>query len=587
MQTNADDDDSSMYQPVVSDHSGRWGRAKYLFVALAVIVAFAVIGGGSLWLVSAASTTSSIWSNSVTPKTLSVSSSKAIELGLRFKSDASGQITGIRFYKGPQNTGTHTGTLWDAQGNKLAQVVFKNESNYGWQSASLSSPVAIAANVQYIVSYTAPNGHYSQSTDYLSKKYVSGHLTAMHTDNGNGPNGLYGKPGVFPKSSGAGTNYWVDVLFVTKLVSPPAVPAPPANVSATQSGATVVLGWVAAAGQNPIASYQVFRNGAPVATAGASATSWTDTSVVAGTSYAYYVKAVDNQGGVSAASNQATIKVASNPTPPPSTCPAGYTGTPPNCKPPVTPPPAAGIWKPTATAPVSWYWQLQGTVSTSPLKAKVYDIDGFDNTAATVKALHSAGATAVICYIDLGTAENFRADYSQFPASTLGNSNGWPGEKWLDISTTASLNAIKPIMKARLQMCKDKGFDAIEPDNIDSYQNKPGFSTTAAQQLTYNQWIADTAHSLGMSVGLKNDLDQIPQLVTAFDWALDEQCNQYSECDTLAPFTKANKAVFNAEYQGGTGFCTADNQARINGALFDLNLTGKYTPCKSIADTGW
>ena len=93
-----------------------------------------------------------------------------------------------------------------------------------------------------------------------------------------------------------------------------------------------------------------------------------------------------------------------------------------------------------------------------------------------------------------------------------------------------------------------------------------------ANQIAYNTWIANAAHSLGLSVGLKNDIDQAAQLVSVFDWALDEQCNQYSECGSLKPFTDANKAVFNAEYGSGTGFCSADVGAHINGANFQFDF---------------
>ncbi|MGO9875947.1 MAG: endo alpha-1,4 polygalactosaminidase, partial [Acidimicrobiia bacterium] len=88
----------------------------------------------------------------------------------------------------------------------------------------------------------------------------------------------------------------------------------------------------------------------------------------------------------------------------------------------------------------------------------------------------------------------------------------------------------------------------------------------------------------GMRQGDQNDNDQTSQLEPYFDWALDEQCNQYAECDTENVFVQANKAVFNAEYQGGTGFCSSDEAAHINGALFDLNLDGStYQPCTG----GW
>jgi hypothetical protein len=235
-----------------------------------------------------------------------------------------------------------------------------------------------------------------------------------------------------------------------------------------------------------------------------------------------------------------------------------------------------GRWRPSSSVPLTWNWQLQGNVPTNT-GVKVFDIDGFDNSAATVAALHAHG-TKVICYIDFGTSENFRSDFGKFPASVEGATNGWPGEKWLDIRR---LSVLEPIMIARMRMCVQKHFDALEPDNIDGYSNDTGFPLTAQQQLTYNTWIANTAHSLGLSVGLKNDNDQTSTLEPYFDWALDEQCNQYSECGTESVFVRANKAVFNAEYQGGTGFCPSDNADHINGVLFSLDLDGSnYQPCK-------
>ncbi len=238
--------------------------------------------------------------------------------------------------------------------------------------------------------------------------------------------------------------------------------------------------------------------------------------------------------------------------------------------------PTPARWRPSSSAPISWNWQLQGNVPTSP-GVKVFDIDGFDNSAATVAALHAHG-TKVICYIDVGTSENFRSDFAKFPASVEGATNGWPGERWLDIR---QLKVLEPIMIARMRMCAQRHFDALEPDNIDGYTNDTGFPLTAQEQFTYNTWIANTAHSLGLSVGLKNDNDQTAQLAPYFDWALDEQCNQYSECGTENVFVRAHKAVFNAEYQGGTGFCSSDDAEHINGALFSLDLDGStYQPCK-------
>jgi hypothetical protein len=236
---------------------------------------------------------------------------------------------------------------------------------------------------------------------------------------------------------------------------------------------------------------------------------------------------------------------------------------------------AQGAWW-TPPAKLTWYWQLQGTVKLGePVAA--YDIDGFENGAATVAQLHAEGRK-VICYIDVGTAENFRPDYHEFPASVLGRTNGWPGEKWLDIR---ALEVIEPIMSARFQMCAEKGFDAVEPDNIEAFSNNSGFPITAQQQITFNEWVAQEVHSLGMAVLQKNDGEQTPTLAPYFDGALSEQCNQYRECADFDPYLEAGKPVLNAEYKLKTArFCAADNAAGITGARFNLTLNERrYEPC--------
>jgi hypothetical protein len=225
---------------------------------------------------------------------------------------------------------------------------------------------------------------------------------------------------------------------------------------------------------------------------------------------------------------------------------------------------------------LTWYWQLQGAIeNTEPVAA--YDIDGFENSAAEVAALQSQGKH-VICYIDVGTAEDFRPDYSSFPASVLGRSNGWPGERWLDIRR---LGVIEPIMAARFRMCREKGFDAVEPDNIEGYSNRSGFPLSAQQQLAFNEWVAEEVHSLGMAVLQKNDGEQVAQLQPYFDGALTEQCNEYRECGDFQPYLTAGKPVLNAEYKLPVGrFCATDVAAGIMGARFNLALDGKrFTPC--------
>ncbi len=207
-----------------------------------------------------------------------------------------------------------------------------------------------------------------------------------------------------------------------------------------------------------------------------------------------------------------------------------------------SPTPPAEWWQP---APgTSWQWQLTGAIDTS-YDVEMYDIDLFETPQSTIDALHADGRV-VICYFSAGSWEEWRPDAGDFPESVLGRDlEGWPGERWLDI---ARLDLLGPILSARLDLAAQKGCDGVEPDNVDGYANDSGFPLSAADQLAYNTWLAQQAHERGLSIGLKNDLEQIPDLLPYFDWALNEECFSYEECAALSPFVSAGKAVFGVEY---------------------------------------
>lgn len=211
----------------------------------------------------------------------------------------------------------------------------------------------------------------------------------------------------------------------------------------------------------------------------------------------------------------------------------------PATKPRPTPPGAP--WRPAPGE--AWQWQLDTPVDTS-VDVPVYDIDGFENPAAVVERLYRAGRK-VVCYLSVGSAEDFRPDAARFPAELLGRPNGWRGERWLDIRRR---DVLEPIMADRIKMCAGKGFDAVEADLVESYAEDTGFPITAGDQLAYNRMIANLAHSYGLSIGLKNDLGQARHLVRYFDFAVNEECAEYGECARLAPFVAAGKAVLHVEY---------------------------------------
>jgi hypothetical protein len=219
------------------------------------------------------------------------------------------------------------------------------------------------------------------------------------------------------------------------------------------------------------------------------------------------------------------------------------------------------------TPGTSWQWQLTGKVDTS-LAVGAYDIDGFDNGSAVVERVHARGAKA-ICYISAGSWEDWRPDASEFPDSVKGRNNVWPGEKWLDIRR---LDALRPIMAKRMDMCAAKGFDAVEPDNVDGYANKTGFPLTYQDQLDYNRMLADMAHRRGLAVALKNDTDQVKVLQPDFDFAVVEECFRHKECGMYSPFVDAGKAVLATEYSTNKMETECTSARKLRFSLIFKNL---------------
>jgi hypothetical protein len=192
---------------------------------------------------------------------------------------------------------------------------------------------------------------------------------------------------------------------------------------------------------------------------------------------------------------------------------------------------------------VSAHWQLQGIVNTN-YDVELYDIDLFDTPKSTIRQLQADGKK-VICYFSAGSYENWRNDKDRFNGNELGNSlDGWAGERWLDVRSAN----VRTIMKSRMDLAMQKACDGVEPDNVDGYTNNTGFSLTSADQLDYNRFLANQAHARGLAIGLKNDLGQVADLVGSFDFAVNEQCFEFEECDFLEPFISQDKAVLNIEY---------------------------------------
>ena len=236
------------------------------------------------------------------------------------------------------------------------------------------------------------------------------------------------------------------------------------------------------------------------------------------------------------------------------------------------------VWRPAPCT--SWQWQLSGSVDTS-IDVAMYDVDLFDTPQAVIDTLHGLGRR-VICYLSAGSWESWRDDAGDFPAAVLGSPLDPPfdNEKWLDIRR---LDILGPIMEARLDVAVAKSCDGVEPDNVDGYTNTSGFPLSAADQLVYNRFLAAEAHERGLSVGLKNDLDQVAELVADFDWALNEQCWEFDECDSLKPFIEEGKAVFGVEYSGNPDlFCPALNALGYSWLKKRLNLGVWRIDCRDL-----
>ena len=240
--------------------------------------------------------------------------------------------------------------------------------------------------------------------------------------------------------------------------------------------------------------------------------------------------------------------------------------------------PTSSWWRPTVG--LTWQWHINGLEVDTSIEADVYDVDLYV-PQSTVDELHAKGRK-VICYISVGSWEDWRPDKDQFPVEVLGNDyDGWPGERWLDIR---QIDKLAPIMRARLDLCKSKGFDAVEPDNMEIHTNNTGFPLTYEDQLKFALWLADEAHQRGLAIGQKNASDQVVDLVDVYDFAITEDYFYYNEAESMLPYVKAGKPVFAAEYTdlGGDfeSFCEKSKELNFSTILKNRELDAwvKFCP---------
>ncbi|MDD2542391.1 MAG: DUF4082 domain-containing protein, partial [Desulfuromonadaceae bacterium] len=195
-------------------------KSEYGNKLLVVLTLLSVVFGLSFMIppmAICAQTSFTIWPDTTAPGIVDTGPDNAVELGVKFRSNSDGFITGIRFYKAATNTGTHIGNLWSSTGVRLATATFSNETESGWQQVTFATPVAIIANTVYVVSYHTNTGHYSCDQNYFNANGVDNSPLYALEAGISGVNGVYayGSASNFPSLGWNSSNYWVDVVFST------------------------------------------------------------------------------------------------------------------------------------------------------------------------------------------------------------------------------------------------------------------------------------------------------------------------------------------------------------------------------------
>lgn len=205
-------------------------------------------------------------------------------------------------------------------------------------------------------------------------------------------------------------------------------------------------------------------------------------------------------------------------------------------------PPAASPWPPRPGTT----WQVQYTGELGPTDAAVIDLDADVPASAVVR--YRAEGKRVLCYVNVGAREDWRADTAAFPDEVVGRPMaGWAGEHWLDVRRH---DVLLPLMAARFDACAEKGFDGVDPDNVDGYGADTGFPVTPDDAAAWVRALAALARERGLSIGLKNAPELVPAVLGVTDFAVVEECIERGECAAWTPYVRARKAVFSIEYAG-------------------------------------
>ena len=238
---------------------------------------------------------------------------------------------------------------------------------------------------------------------------------------------------------------------------------------------------------------------------------------------------------------------------------------------------AEGWWAP---APgLDFQVQYEGEIDLD-VKVDVIALDLFETSTGDIEYFHD-NWIKVLCYLNAGAWEDWRPDRDDYPARVVGlKYHGWPGERWLDIT---QLEELIPILEARLDLCRHKGFDGVDADNLDGVDNPTGFAITAEDQIRFNRWLAQAAHQRNLGIGLKNNPDQAADLLQEFDWITTESCLKQGWCQQVSGFVQAGKPVFAIEYrQEGMqpqDFCPQAAALGMDAILKNQNLDAWLAAC--------
>lgn len=270
-----------------------------------------------------------------------------------------------------------------------------------------------------------------------------------------------------------------------------------------------------------------------------------------------------------------------------------------------TPAPAAKLSSQSASAvrlppagKLSWDWQIGAATEAKvavPAGVTLMDLDGFETSAAKVAELKAKGIYTV-CYLNVGSYESYRPDSAEYPDSLkIQTDPNWPDESFVDIRDVFREGSVLAgILERRLAMCAGKGFDAVEPDNLENDQNVTSGVITRQDQLDFNGWLADRAHANGLAIFQKNGVGYVLEadrqgrpMVELFDGILNESCQRYKECGALGEYVRRGKLALNVEYRQANLDCAAMNALGVNSIFKDLYLVGKLQKAyKRVSCTG-